>query len=235
MRRSKEDAEKTRQRIVAAAAAVFARQGVGRTSMEQIARAAGVTRGAVYWHFANKQALYYAMREQVTLPMIDRVDLALERGAGADALGAIEDLLAGILEALVRDPATRCALDIINYKCEYVDELAGELEVHRLRTAEFVAKLERAYRRAKAEGALRAGLPPELAARDTCAFVVGQIRLWLMDAPRGALMRRDARALIRAHVDQKCAVQRVPKAAAAVRTPPGRAASRGARAIPLHR
>ncbi len=199
MRRTKEDAEKTRQRVIAAAAEVFARQGVGRTSMEQIARRAGVTRGAVYWHFANKAELYFAMRETVTLPMIDSVDLALKRGGEADALGAIEDMLTGILDALESHRATRRVLQIIHYKCEYVDEFAAELDMHRLRTGEFVTKLARAYRKAKLAGALRAGLQPELAARDTCAFTVGLIRMWLMDEG-GVLVRRQARSLIKAHV-----------------------------------
>lgn len=202
MRRTKEDAEKTRQRIIAAAAEVFARQGVGRTSIGQIAREAGVTRGAVYWHFANKAELYFAMREHVTLPMIDRVDLALQRGARVDALGAVGELLGGILGALENDRDTRRGLDIIHYKCEYVDELSGELETHRVRTAAFVAKLAQAYRRARAAGTLRAGLSAELAARDSCAFVIGLIRIWLIDTD-GSLVRRQAPALIRAHVDAK--------------------------------
>lgn len=209
MRRTKEDAEKTRQRIIAAAARVFCRQGVGRTSMEQIARDAGVTRGAVYWHFANKAALYFAMREHVTVPMIDRVDLALKRGGAADALNSVQALLGGILDALETDRDTRRALDIIHYKCEYVDELAGELDTHRMRTAEFVAKLARAYRAARAAGTLRTGLEPALAARDSCAFVVGLVRIWLIDAS-GSLVKRRARDLIRAHVESR----RAPPAAA---------------------
>jgi TetR/AcrR family acrAB operon transcriptional repressor len=208
MRRTKEDAEKTRQRILAAAQGVFERQGVARTSMEQVARSAGVTRGAVYWHFANKAELYFAMREMVSLPMIDRVDIALERSAdNADALKTIEAILTGIVAALESDKPTRRVLGIVHYKCEYVGEFAAELDTQRLHAAQFVAKLARAYRKARLAGILRPGLEPELAARDTCAFVMGVIRMWLMDEG-GALVRRRTLQMIRAHV-------------AARRAPPG--------------
>ncbi|HMB16316.1 MAG TPA: TetR family transcriptional regulator, partial [Pelovirga sp.] len=54
MRRSKEEAQQTRKKIIEAAEDVFFHRGIARTTLEQIARAAGVTRGAIYWNFANK-------------------------------------------------------------------------------------------------------------------------------------------------------------------------------------
>ena len=68
MRRTKEDAEKTRAAILNAAEQLFLERGVAHTSLEHIARAAGVTRGAVYWHFQNKADLFTAMLNQVRLP-----------------------------------------------------------------------------------------------------------------------------------------------------------------------
>ena len=46
MRRSKADAEQTRLEILNAAEILFSKHGIARTTLEQIARAAGVTRGA---------------------------------------------------------------------------------------------------------------------------------------------------------------------------------------------
>jgi AcrR family transcriptional regulator len=62
-RKTKEEAEQTRLRILTAAEAVFCRQGVAASSLHDIARRAGVTRGAVYWHFANKEALLATLLE----------------------------------------------------------------------------------------------------------------------------------------------------------------------------
>lgn len=68
MRRTKEEAEKTRQRIVDAAELLFFQKGVSETTLEQIARKAGVTRGAFYWHFADKSALMRVIYESISLP-----------------------------------------------------------------------------------------------------------------------------------------------------------------------
>jgi TetR/AcrR family acrAB operon transcriptional repressor len=199
LRRTKRESERTRQDILAAARKVFARQGVTRTTFEEIAASAGVTRGAIYWHFADKTELFFAMREQVAVPMIDQIDLVLSRADGSDPLAGVERFLRGILRALESDPAARRTFQIMGFKCEYVGELERELGLQRLRCSELVAKLTQTYARAQRAGQLRAGLRPSMAALETCSFVIGLTRLWLLDA-RGSLLRPLARRLISAHV-----------------------------------
>jgi TetR/AcrR family acrAB operon transcriptional repressor len=199
LRRTKKESERTRQDILAAARKVFARQGVTRTTFEEIAASAGVTRGAIYWHFAGKTELFFAMREQVAVPMIDQIDLALLHADGSDPLAGVERFLRGILRALESDPAARRTFQIMGFKCEYVGELERELGLQRLRCSELVSKLTQTYGRARRAGQLRAGLRPSMAALETCSFVIGLTRLWLLDA-KGSLLRRVARRLISAHV-----------------------------------
>ena len=69
VKKSKEDAELTRKRIITAAREVFLSRGVSRTTLEHIATQANVTRGAIYWHFKNKTEIFQAIREQVLLPV----------------------------------------------------------------------------------------------------------------------------------------------------------------------
>jgi TetR/AcrR family acrAB operon transcriptional repressor len=185
--------------ILAAARDVFARQGVTRTSLEQVARAAGVTRGAIYWHFADKTALFYAMREQVSLPMIDRTGFAWFPADTADPLGSVERFLRDILQMLKNDPATRQTFQIMGFKCEYVGELERELNLHNNRCTELYTKLTQVYRRAGRAGQLRKGLSPAPAALATCSFLIGLVRLWLMDKG-GKVVRSKADAVIRAHL-----------------------------------
>src|SRR4051812_38305736 len=118
-RRTKEDSEQTRRRILAAARRGVARPGGARTRLGQIARAAGGTRGAIYWHFADKTALFYAMREQVSLPMIDRTGFAWFPEDTADPLASVERFLLGMLKTLETDAATRQTFQIMGFKCEY--------------------------------------------------------------------------------------------------------------------
>ncbi len=69
VRRTKQAAEETRSLILDAAEQVFRDKGVTRTSLTDIASQAGVTRGAIYWHFANKAELFTAMCDRATLPL----------------------------------------------------------------------------------------------------------------------------------------------------------------------
>lgn len=54
----------TRTRIMEAAAKTFAQQGYANASLEKVAAAAGLTKGAVYWHFSSKQDLFLAILEK---------------------------------------------------------------------------------------------------------------------------------------------------------------------------
>ena len=65
VRKTKEEAQETRNAILDAAEVVFQKQGVSRTSLAEIAAAAGVTRGAIYWHFKNKEDVFNAMIERI--------------------------------------------------------------------------------------------------------------------------------------------------------------------------
>ncbi len=68
MRRTKAEAEETRQAILAAAERVFFKKGVANSSLDEVAAAAGVTRGAIYWHFASKTDLFIGLYQSVALP-----------------------------------------------------------------------------------------------------------------------------------------------------------------------
>jgi TetR/AcrR family transcriptional regulator, acrAB operon repressor len=198
MRRTKQQSEQTRQRILAAARRAFARHGVTRTTLEHIAKIAGVTRGAIYWHFANKLALFQAMREQVSLPLVDRTDFVSLHDP--DPLRAVEDFLRGIVHGIETDLATRQTFQITVLKCEYVDEFEPELKRQLQRCRELLPKLTLAYARAKLAGVLRADLKPEIAALETCAFTTGLFRLWLIDTA-GTMVRDRVGELITAHVN----------------------------------
>ncbi len=205
MRRTKKASEQTRQRILRAARREFARRGVARTTMQRVAEAARVTRGAVYFHFANKRELFGVMREQVSLPLFDRTELL---GVDSpDPLGAVECFLHDVVDQVAANLETRRTLDILSLKCEYVDEFRPELERHVRRCRDLLSKFASLYARARELKAMRGDIAPELAALGTCVFVTGMLRLWLMDEA-GSLLRPDVDALITSHI-------------AAFRIPPG--------------
>jgi len=105
------DARRNRERIIAAARDVFAKQGGG-AQMDDIASAAGVGVGTVYRHFPDKHALMDELVAAKFRAFADNAELALEIedpwGAFAGLLRANAELCArdiGVQEAMLREPA----------------------------------------------------------------------------------------------------------------------------------
>ena len=200
VRQTKENAEITRQRIIDAAREVFLLRGVSRTSMEQIAAGAGVTRGAVYWHFSNKTELFSALREQVLLPLIDRMDDSLLVENNDDPLGQIGKFLNGTIDALNESPDTRQTFEIMMVKCEYVEELSAVLEQTLSNCERVTKKIEQLYERAKTKGQLKPNDTPAILAMDTHLFFSGLIHLWVKDLDHKHY-RNQAKGLINNHIN----------------------------------
>ena len=74
MRRTKEEAEETKRQLLKAALSVFKDKGYSRTKLEDIANAAGLSRGAVYWHFSNKFNLYASLIEECHSEIKKRIE-----------------------------------------------------------------------------------------------------------------------------------------------------------------
>jgi AcrR family transcriptional regulator len=92
--------EETRQRLLAAAARTFARQGYAGASLDAVAEAAGLTKGAVYWHFASKMDLFLALLDERLATKVAELPALLEKAAAASDP---EQALAGLLLTLLAD------------------------------------------------------------------------------------------------------------------------------------
>ncbi len=200
VRKTKEDAELTRQRIIDAARAVFLTRGVSRSTLEHIAAQAEVTRGAVYWHFKNKTEIFHAIRDQVFLPLIDRMDDTLTVESTEDALTQIENSLCDTINELNENIEMRQTYEIMMIKCEYVDEFATVLQQILGNCANITEKIQLAYERAKSQGILVASHTPRALALDTHLFFSGLLHIWVKDAD-GSRFRFQATDLIKSHIN----------------------------------
>jgi len=205
VRKTKEEAEETRKDIIDAARRVFHERGVGRSTLEKIAKAAGVTRGAVYWHFKDKAELFFAMREDVFAPMVERTDAFLLSDQFANPLDAVEASISEFFRVLEDCSVVREVFEIMISRCEYVDEFASVEEEVGRPAQDFLAKIERVYRQAADRGMLRSGLDPLDAARDTWAFTSGLLHL-LLSCQRGSDLSQKVPDMIRVHM----AMRRIP-------------------------
>ncbi|MBJ8345446.1 TetR/AcrR family transcriptional regulator [Antrihabitans sp. YC2-6] len=92
----------TRQRLLGAAFDVFAADGFGRSTVEQICERAGYTRGAFYSNFDTLDDLFLAMWEDRSAEMLAGVDSALDAGSDAD-VRTVRDVVARVLQAVPID------------------------------------------------------------------------------------------------------------------------------------
>ena len=185
-RKTKVQARETRQQIIDAARVVFHQRGVSHSSLDGVARVAGLTRGAIYWHFKDKAELFLAVRANVLFPVFEEIDAIIGSDAYVDPLDGIETALRRFFQILDDCPGVRMVLETIVNRCERVAEFASVQSELDRPTTEFLTKLEYAYREAAALGTLRAGLDPKLIARDTWAFTYGLMyRLLAGDADSG--------------------------------------------------
>jgi TetR/AcrR family acrAB operon transcriptional repressor len=179
VRRTKEEAQETRQRLLDAAECLFHRNGVSHTSLQQIATQAGATRGAIYWHFKDKGDLFNAMMVRVTLPLEQA--MARRPPAGADPLELLRQAMHGALVRLRDDAQFRRVVEIAMHKVEYVDELHAVRARHLSVRNQCVADIARALRLAARERQCRLRPSARVAAACLHAAVDGLISNWLLD------------------------------------------------------
>jgi TetR/AcrR family acrAB operon transcriptional repressor len=178
VRRTKEEAQQTRHALLDAAEAVFERRGVSATSLQEVAEAAGVTRGAVYWHFRDKAHLFDALCEREQLPMEAMLACAGEVRQ-KDPLGALRTLAVDGLTRLATNARTQAVFDVIFHKCEFAAEFASVAGRRHATDTGCLANVERLLKQAVDAGQLPGNTDTELAARCLNAYMVGVMHEWV--------------------------------------------------------
>jgi AcrR family transcriptional regulator len=98
----------TTEAILKAGRRLFGEQGFAVTTMDDIAEAAGVAKGAVYHHFATKEAVFEAVFEQVSLDLVQEIDRAAR--AERDVLAAMVAGTQHYFAACAKGPACQIIL-----------------------------------------------------------------------------------------------------------------------------
>lgn len=215
VRRTRDEALETRNRLLDTAERVFSERGVSHTSLADIAKAAGVTRGAIYWHFKNKADLFDAMMDRVVLPMEEMAARAGDAGL-KDPLAYVRACALNVLERVVNDAQCRRVFEICCHKCEYVDEMSQVRDRHIEGRDQCLRHIENGLRNAAAKGLLAKSVDPRHAAVGLHALVDGLIMNWILD-PGYLPLERQAARMIDLYLDGlRCAPR---KRAAAGETP----------------
>lgn len=171
-------AHETRARIIASAARVFGLKGFQRASLDEVAADAGMTKGAIYWHFKSKNDLFFALLDhrfqEHTGPLL--VDLeAMVTGERDPLLGMTEMFSAGMRRCTDDPEWSRLYLECLSQ---------GRNPDVRERLATFYdqvwATSARLTEELQAHGLAPASIDPKVAAIFWCALFDGLIVAWLI-------------------------------------------------------
>ncbi|MBN3752405.1 TetR family transcriptional regulator [Paraburkholderia sp. Tr-20389] len=165
MGRTKQQALDTRAKIIEAAERVFFVRGFARASLEDIASEAGVTRGAVYGHFRNKEALFQSIYENADMPLDPFVVQACEEDA--DPLQHLHAQLRQRLRDALHMRRARRLYSIALTKCEVTAETAAFYERVSMAALRAEAQIDAALRAASERGQL----PPNVDTRAAAGFI----------------------------------------------------------------
>ncbi|MGM8935350.1 TetR family transcriptional regulator [Pseudomonas neustonica] len=181
MRRTKEDAEKTRLKIIEAALTLFSRNGYSNTTLAMIGTEAGYSRGPIYWHFKNKEDLFQAVLAYSQEPLEQLV--AQARNGELLPLATIERFVTRWFDLLVEDAWFRQSFEILLNKTEMTEAVSATLKRERKLTRSMISTLQELLLAAQEEGAIPQSQPAEQLALMVYTQLMGITQSWLF-APR---------------------------------------------------
>jgi TetR/AcrR family transcriptional regulator, acrAB operon repressor len=190
MRRTKEEAEATREAILEAAERLFVEKGADQVSLEEVAQAANFTRGAVHWHFQNKQGLLLAL--------VDRIGLPFQRLADEVEIRPILDPLDGLVAIITRrmrelqtSPLQRkFRKELFSFAIIHAPEHQLAADRH-LRDS-----IKKIFGLAKARGRLVPEWEPDLAGLAFYAILRGLINDWMLGEADFDLATEDRKSVV---------------------------------------
>ncbi|MCS3459407.1 TetR family transcriptional regulator [Aeromonas sp. BIGb0445] len=209
-RRTKEEAQQTRCHIMNTALDLFCHRGLAKTSLTDIAKAADLTRGAIYWHFKNKEELFISLWQELCQPLSHQLDASLNPDE-PDPLGRLRFFLHNALLKITRDPGHRQMFTIM-YSLETI-EIEGEaftLREHiNKESRRFAQDIERSLANGVKHGQLPATLDLTRAATLLHCTLDGYILNWLhfperIDLAREADYLLDSLFLQLRHLPARC-------------------------------
>ncbi|WP_016914555.1 TetR family transcriptional regulator [Vreelandella stevensii] len=197
-RKTKAEAAATREALLDAAEEVFFEKGVARTSLEQIARHAGLTRGAVYWHFKNKGDLFMALVERVRMPFQSLIDEVNNADPHVSPLESIRLACHAGLQR-IEQPSHQRILSILLHRCEFfsdINPIAMQDEIGE----ECFDEMLPVFQLAQQQQDMREDISPETATRLMQCTLGGLFHDWLRTPDAFSVSERGAEiidALIR--------------------------------------
>lgn len=192
-RRTKEDAEKTRKTILMAALDIIATKGLANTSLDQIANQAGVTRGAIYWHFKNKTALFDVILDEWLKPTYQLSNEWLTKHD--PSLANLKTYMVKWLSQLENQPELTKLFDILFFKVELIGDVKTLIDQANDMVEQDALSLQFYLGELKAKNEIHQDTDLALLAISLSSFLMGLAQNWLAK-PDAYSLEKNAEALV---------------------------------------
>lgn len=170
MRRTKEDAEKTRRVLIDTAIDLFNQNGFAKTRLADIANTAGLTRGAIYHHFKNKEEVFKAIHEEHHDEINKIIEMVLAKNE--DPLIALKVVFNKILQKLDSDKSFMIVEELM-FKEHLLGTVKSICNVKNEGIDTGLNKIEKALLQAKEMDILDDEVDPKLMARHILFLYIG--------------------------------------------------------------
>lgn len=199
-RKTKEEAEKTYLALLEAAAKLFSSQGVATTTLNEIAKSAGVTRGAFYWHFKDKDEVIRALWETYALPRFDPIKTEIEEMPVEDSADRFRQIMQEMVMVFVTDENVRRAVFIVMHNMEYSEKQHSLQDYLRAEHVNFQSALTSAFDKIAHSGRLKCGVESRQAALGFQCLFMGIINKHLL--PFTSIdLERDGMVILQSYFD----------------------------------
>lgn len=193
-RRTEQQAQETREQILNAAIRIFSISGVSSTTLTDIASSAGVSRGAIYWHFKNKADLFNEIWKS-SKSKLCVLEKTYQGKLTDNPLLILRETLVHQLITTANDHYRRDLLEIAFHKCEFTGEMMPFRDVRKVLDLENHEFIEHLLDASKHRGQLPENLNTRLAAIMLRAYLTGLMENWLF-MPESFSLNNEADILI---------------------------------------
>jgi AcrR family transcriptional regulator len=165
-------AEARREQILTAALSCFGEKGYHASTMDDLVRASGLSKGSLYWHFRSKEEVFLALFDSFSAELYREWDSVAE--SGDDALEVLRREWKLAVQSFSGERVFLLAW------AEFLNHPAGR---ERMRDAYEMArqKFEAIIERGRESGTLRRGAPANKVAAGLVASLEGLLLQWLVD------------------------------------------------------
>jgi TetR/AcrR family acrAB operon transcriptional repressor len=185
MKKTKEEASQTRQAVLAAALKTFGKYKYSGTSLEAVAKEAGMTRGAIYWHFKNKFELLHAVIEDGYRKADERINRVLQ--SSDRPLNKVRQLIREFILIISGDDEFRVMEELLVFKIQRKKELSRLYTEHMEHVSEIKTWMKTLIMEGIAAGEIDPNVDPEIVVVAWISFVAGIKTAWLSDVTKISL------------------------------------------------